>query len=145
MGIVSVLHKQRSPRNLLHNMNILNNTDLCIRSWRIKVCRRSVRKRRRRPESCICACNLGFQGWRRSKWGLQVKLFQTLFTVRPLHAGEPKGLLKQLKTSWSIRGPLKTQWALQIFTWWGWGIPSEPASVCLEALQSLYRLPWGPS
>ena len=29
MSIVSVLHKQRSPKNLLHNnMSILNNTDL---------------------------------------------------------------------------------------------------------------------
>lgn len=68
MGIVLVLHKQRNPRNPLHNnMSKLNNTDLCIRSWRIKACRRSMRKRRGRPKTCICACNLGFQGWRRNR------------------------------------------------------------------------------
>lgn len=75
--IVLVLHKQRNPRNLLHNnMSELNNTDLCIRSRRIKACRRSMRKRRGRPESCICACNLGFQGWRRSTWGHQSSCFK---------------------------------------------------------------------
>lgn len=77
MSIISVLHKQRSPRNLVHNnMSILNNNDLHIRSRRIKVCRRSVRKRRGRPKSCICACNPGFQGWRRSTWGLQSSCFK---------------------------------------------------------------------